>query len=532
MKKTVQIHIGGRHFHIDEDAFRNLNHYLDSLKSHFASEGETGKEIIEDIEQRIAELLEGKITETKQAISIEDVEQVIATLGKVEDFVYTGEKEETGDHVTYDHRANRRFYRDEESNYIGGVAAGLGAYFDIDPLWFRLAFVGLAFVHGLGVLLYAILWMVVPRARTTAEKLQMRGMPVTLSTIKESVNAEYDKFRSNLDNLSKSGTAERTRNAFENLLRAVGLIFIAIFKFIIGTIGVIFLVLGSIFLAGMILVLLGFTNIFGHFAMWNGIDLPQFSHMFANSGHYYAIVICLVVLVLIPIVALIYWGIKILFNIRSQHRGLRAFVLTAWILALILFITLVILNGPSYGLETSGKQSVRIEQKTYPRIYLSVRDNTGNKRITQYRVFDHRFNYSEWDEALYSKPELSLVQSEDEGLYLSVEKFANNVGMKHSQEFLDRINYHWEQQDSVIYIDRYLAIDDEDFWMFARVHVNLRIPENQVVILSGDVCDLLENDQHYRYCDRDTVLTGKPCIMTKNGLVLQEKANARLNRNN
>ena len=377
MKKTVQIHIGGRHFHMDEDAFHKLNHYLESLKSHFAAEGETGREIIEDIEQRIAELLEKRITDGKQAIAFDDVQSVITTLGKVEDFIYSGATGDIPDHGTYDHRGNRRFYRDEDSNFIGGVAAGLGAYFDIDPLWIRLAFVGLTFLHGLGILIYVILWIVVPKARTTAEKLQMRGMPVTLSTIKESVNTEYDKFRSNLNNLGKSGAADKTRNVLENLIRAIGLVFVAIFKFIIGAIGVMFLVIGSIFLAVMIMILLGFTNIFGHFHVWNMLDFPHFSHLFASSGHYYVLIVTLVILVLIPIVVLIYWGIKIIFNIRTQHRVLRAFVLTAWILALVLFITLIIMNASNYAVETTGKQSVRIENKTFPRLYLSIRDNTG-----------------------------------------------------------------------------------------------------------------------------------------------------------
>ena len=153
-----------------------------------------------------------------------------------------------------------------------------------------------------------------------------------------------------------------------------------------------------------------------------------------------------------------------------------------------------------------------------------------NKKITQYKIFDHRFNYSKRDESLYTKPELSLIPSEDEGVYLSVEKHANNVGMKRSQEFLDRISYQWEQKDSVIYIDRYLSMDDEDFWLFARVDVGLRVPENQVVILSGDVCELLNSDQHYRYCN-DSLYADKPCIMTANGLVLLENQKSKPNKN-
>src|SRR5512147_2457892 len=136
MKKTTQIHIGGRHFFIDEDAFQKLNLYLESLKRHFAGEGESGSEVVDDIEQRIAELLEGKITHGKQAVNLGDVNEAISTLGNVEDFVFTDDR--PGQQDTFTNRRDyRRFYRDPDNYYIGGVAGGMGEYFDIDPLWIR-----------------------------------------------------------------------------------------------------------------------------------------------------------------------------------------------------------------------------------------------------------------------------------------------------------------------------------------------------------------------------------------------------------
>lgn len=527
MKKTIQINIGGLHFHMDEDAFHKLNHYLESLKSHFSAEGDTGKEIMEDIEQRIAELLEKKITVENQAVSLDDVNEAIGILGKVEDFVYEGTSGQT--HDQYERRDNRRFYRDEDSNYIAGVAAGLGAYFDIDPLWVRLAFLGLAFLHGLGVLIYIILWIVVPKATTTVEKLQMRGMPVTLSTIKESVTAEYDKVKAGLNNFGNSGTAHKARNAFESLIRAIGLVIVAIFKFVIGAIGIFILVLGSIFLVAFIVIMAGFTGWFGHFQIWNGIAFPHISHLFANSGHYYLMVICLLILVLIPIIALIYGGIKIIFNIRTRNNVLRAFTLTAWILALVLFITLVIVNSSSFAMEATSRKTIPIEIKVYPRIYVDVRDNTNNQKITQYSVFDYHFNYSDWDKSLYTTPSVSIVRSDDQGMYLSVEKRANHVVLDHSQDYFDRIRYNWEQKDSVIYIDRYLTTDEKDFWMFGRITLDLRVPENQVVVLSSRLCDLLNYDQQERYCN-DSLLAGRPSIMTPNGLMLSEKQKTIHNR--
>ncbi len=510
MKKTIQINIGGRHFHIDEDAFQKLNHYLESLKAHFSAEGETGKEIMEDIEQRIAELLEKKITTANQSVTIDDVNEAILVLGKVEDFDYRDSARDTREQVTFERRNSRRFFRDEEHNYVGGVASGLAAYFDIDPIWIRLIFIALTFLDGLGLLIYIILWIVVPCARTTTEKLQMRGMPVTLSTIRESVNEEYHKVKDNIHQFSGS---ERTRNAVQGVFHAIGLIFIALFKFIIGLIGVILLVTGTIFLATMIMVMLGFTNLFGHFHFWN----PHFEGLFMHASHFHLLAIAVVIAVLIPIIALIYGGIKILFNIRTRHPVLTASLLVLWIVAVCASVSLIAFNGATFSGETSGTQTTVIEHKTWPRLYIEVRDNSLGKRITEYSMFDQHFNYNEDDKSLYAEPHLSLMHSYDGDMSLSVEKHVHNVELKNSQNFIDKVQYNWEQKDSVIYIDRYMNMRDDNFWLFPRVEVTLQIPENQVVILSSSVCDLENFDEQFRYCN-DSALAGKPSIMTAEGL--------------
>jgi phage shock protein PspC (stress-responsive transcriptional regulator) len=510
MKKTIQINIGGRHFHIDEDAFQKLNHYLEALKAHFAVEGDTGKEIMEDIEQRIAELLESKISGAKLAITLEDIQEAITVLGKVEDFDYADGTRNSHEQAYYERRDNRRFFRDEDNNYIGGVAAGLGAYFDMDPLWIRLIFIGLLFASGLGLLIYIILWIVVPRARTTAEKLQMKGIPVTLSTIKESVTYEYDKVKSNIQQF---GHSDRTRNAVHNVFHAIGLIFIAFFKFIIAAIGVILLVTGTFFLAIMIMVLLGFSNIFGHIHFWN----PGIPEVMMHISQVHWIIVCLIIAVLIPIIALIYGGIKILFNIRSRHPVLRVSLLIIWVVAICAGVSLVALNGPRFSGETHDAQTTVIDQKTWPRLYIRLRDNGSDIHFTRYSVFDENFCYNEETKMLYNEPQLSVVHSYDDDMSVTVEKRLHNTGYHHGRELLDHIGYSWEQKDSVIYIDRYLSTADKNFWMFPEINIRIQVPENQVVILSGDLCNLSNFDDEYRYCN-DSSLMGKPCMMTTTGL--------------
>lgn len=522
MKKTLQIHIGGRHFQIDDDAFSKLNHYLEALKAHFKAEGDTGREIVEDIEQRIAELLENKLGNSKQSVTLEDVNETIGILGRVEDFSYTEESAGNGTDFQYARKDNRRFYRDPDNYYLGGVASGLGEYFDVDPLWIRLAFVCLIFAKGLGILIYAILWIVVPKARTTTEKLQMRGKPVNLSTIKDSVNAEYEKVRSNMQYFSHSTTADRTRNALENAMRAVGVVIIAIFKFFIGAVGIFFLVIGSLFLAGLIMALLGFTNFFGHFQVWDGWNIPDFAAVFSSSGHYYLVIISLIVLVLIPVAALIYGGIKILFGIKSNHRVLRAFLLTTWILALILFVTLVVLNAPHNAVKATSSQSTVIEPPGNKMVILNTRDNTEHRKIVHYRILGYQFHYSDWDDMLFDRSELTLERSSDNNLHLTVSKNIRNIGINHSERYFDRIDYNWSVNDSSLVLDEYFNTDDEDFWMFSDVELRLKIPAGQPVMLTSDVCNILIEDQRERYCTGDSMLTGIPSLMGPDGILRAE----------
>ena len=204
MKKTFTINISGIIFHIDEDAYDKLNRYLESIKSHF-KKSESKDEIIADIESRIAEILQERMSDTKQVVNIKDVDHVTEMMGQPSDFAEADEpvhEDKESKERTYYSRTNKRLYRDPENKMIGGVCGGLGAYFNTDPLWFRLLFVALIIFSGAGLLIYIILWVVVPEAFTTAERLEMRGEAVNVSNIEKSIREEFDRFKDKLQDLS------------------------------------------------------------------------------------------------------------------------------------------------------------------------------------------------------------------------------------------------------------------------------------------------------------------------------------------
>jgi phage shock protein PspC (stress-responsive transcriptional regulator) len=197
MKKALQISIAQTLFTVEDDAYERLEKYLAEIKDHF-KDTDGREEIIADIENRIAEqLLEKKL----KIINLAAVEEVLEVMGTVEDFDDSSTEKETTDKTT---GTSKKLYRDPENMLIAGVCSGLGAYFGIDPIWIRLAFIGITFLSGFGILLYFVLWFLVPEAKTKSQRLEMAGSPVTVETLSEkindTINERVEEIKSNKEN--------------------------------------------------------------------------------------------------------------------------------------------------------------------------------------------------------------------------------------------------------------------------------------------------------------------------------------------
>jgi phage shock protein PspC (stress-responsive transcriptional regulator) len=193
MKKTITINLGGAVFNIDEDAYILLSEYLERIESHFSDEGERN-EIMADIEARVAELFSSEERPGVKPVTIKDVERVIGIMGDPEDIADSEEKSER----PYSRQPGRRIYRDIDKRILGGVCSGMSAYWSIDVIWIRIIFVILALGFFSGFIIYLLLWIIIPPAKTTAQKLEMRGEPVTISNIGKAVRDEFDNVRKNL----------------------------------------------------------------------------------------------------------------------------------------------------------------------------------------------------------------------------------------------------------------------------------------------------------------------------------------------
>lgn len=192
MKRTFSVNLGNRVYTVDDDAYVKLKEYLDRIESYFSDQKER-EDIINDIEMRIAELFSERLASNKQVITLKDVEEVIKIMGDPRVISGANERPRSANERK---SGPRRIYRDPDDRMIGGVCSGLGAYLGIDPVIVRILFV-LFLIFGVGLLVYIILWIVVPEARTTAQKLEMRGDSVNASNIGKFVSDEFESVKKN-----------------------------------------------------------------------------------------------------------------------------------------------------------------------------------------------------------------------------------------------------------------------------------------------------------------------------------------------
>jgi len=224
MQRILQINVAGRVLPIEEDAYNLLKDYITTLERQFS--GDEGKEIIEDIENRIAELFAIRLQSGSPAIDHADVKKVIDTLGTASDLhdgpaaqgpqsqgqnrqqysgynnsYNTGQQRGPGRPYT---NTRERLLRDPYDKVLGGVCSGISHYFDVDPVLIRLAMVVLFLTFGIGFIAYIIAWAVIPAARTREELYNMNGgQPMTFHDISRNVEDELQDLKRRGEQMSR-----------------------------------------------------------------------------------------------------------------------------------------------------------------------------------------------------------------------------------------------------------------------------------------------------------------------------------------
>jgi phage shock protein PspC (stress-responsive transcriptional regulator) len=607
MKKVININFKGRVIPIEETAFEQLQRYIESLRRYFANE-EGRDEIINDIEDRIAELFEEDLKKGSACITDDTVNSILNSMGRVEDFeqmdsepslssaagagansgsAFTAAEEPRG---SISRNANdkiiggvcsgiahylkidptvvrvlfalvsfggfgagiliyiilwavlpqrelvsnikKRLFRDPDEKVVAGVASGLAKYFNI-AVWIpRLVFVlpfALGFIpnifdfspapffftSGIGgtlFLTYVVLWIVLPKATTAADKLQMRGEKIDVGSISKAVKEDLKKMGDDVktgaqrvSEQMKSGAAvvgeevKERAQAFASEARpvaqstasgignAIGILFKAFFLFIAGCIAF-----------GLLMALFGISVA--------GIVAWPLKDFFFEGGYQnFAVWGTLFFFLLVPAVAFFTWIIRKIFSIKSKNSYLGYVFGGLWIVGWVCVIMLISSISKNFRSRTEVTETVSITQPVKGKMTVTVTEPEVNYSGHYWWLHDDN-DASGWDinddSLKLSTVRLQIEQSTDS--FYSVQMVRRSYGQSkaNAKSKAEKIDYHVSYKDSVLDLGSYMAIAKADKFRGQQVTVVVKVPVGKQIRFDRSIERKL-NPVNYRFTHKN-----------------------------
>ena len=350
MNTIKDIHLSHVKFTLDDEAYNILKAYLNKLSVAFSSNA-SKDEILEDIESHIAELF-SKNNTVNQVISVSEVNKAIEVLGTPEELA---EDETEAQSHSKNSNTNKKLFRDIDNSYVGGVASGLSHYFGISPAWIRVLFILFFFLPiPFTTLAYIILWVVVPAAKTSGDKIRMTGEAVSVASIKkkvESVLPEIEKEILNFDKEYANGLWEKVKYYLKktiNFLLVTSTKLLKIISIIFGYILMLYSFIGG-FITSLIVLFLGsinsaITNSTSSEIVINGTtiyeinDFLRFDILDVVSSIGVISILLFGLLILIPCIILFIIGLKLAFRNSYVINKITMYILASiWVISFMYF---------------------------------------------------------------------------------------------------------------------------------------------------------------------------------------------------
>jgi len=501
MNKTVNINLAGIFFHIDENAYAKLQRYLEAIKRSF-TDSQGRSEILLDIEARIAELFNERIKNEKQVITIKEVEEVITIMGQPEDYIVDEEIFDDEPQPRQTTQSTRKLYRDTENAYIGGVSSGLGHYFDIEPLWIRLAWVCLFIFGGAGFLIYILLWILMPAATTTAEKLSMSGKPVNITNIEQKVKEGFSSVKDSIDEVADkvkqkdfSKVGDKVQSTSRSFFDALGNIIMFFFKILAKFIGIILMIVGASTLIALIIALFsaGVADI---------IHIPGVD--FVNAANTSNVPIWLVSLLTllavgIPFFFIFLLGLKILVNNLKSIGSVAKFTLLGlWLISIITLGVLTIKEISEHAIETSVIEKTEHNIAVNDTLNIKMLGNdmySKSRSGNLYRRHDFKIVHDNNDQKrIYSSNVIMYFRStKDSVASISIEKNAQGKSYQDAKLRATNIDYNYTFNNNELIFDSYLLTDFENKFRDQEIEIIVYLPEGIIIDLDNNTRSFLSH---------------------------------------
>jgi phage shock protein PspC (stress-responsive transcriptional regulator) len=437
----------------------------------------------------------------------------------------------------------KRLYRNPDGKIIGGVCSGIGSYFDVNAwlpraiflipfisFFFRWGHIGpLTFPHFLSFsfspgtfIIYVILWLVIPEATTTSEKLEMKGEKVDLNSIKNSVVEEMKGVKERVNKLGmEAGKIAKERGeemgkemqyAAKKTSGALGNIIVTLFKVFA------YIILGCIALALIIaLFSLAIVSI-GLFPLKNFVLTDGWQSVFAWGT--------LIFFIFVPVVGIITFIIRRIAKMKSRNRMIRFSFIGLWILGIICFVSLVISVGADFRSTSSViEESVALSNPNVKSLEVNSYNNNRYYRSNSWLRFEPFANFDD-DTAYIGNVRIKLGKSLTDSFQVSIIKMCNGNNRRNADTLAALIPFNASQIDSVLYLDRAIAINTKDKFRNQNVQVLISVPVGHYIKIDKNVgynqiriFDNWDNDNWYNWDDNDFYYkTGETYLMKEDGL--------------
>ncbi len=585
MKQVININFQGRVVPIEVTAFEILKSYTESLSRYFANE-EGKEEIINDIESRIGELFQERLKNGSTCITDEDVQAIIRSMGRPEDFEteetnagtteknsYQGSEAKAEPNYTYTNSTgtHKRLFRDENDKVIGGVCSGLANYFGIDVVVVRIIFVVLGISFGFGLItylvlwvalpstastvigslkkklyrdsddkiiggvcsgignyfgvnawiprvlfllpflsfvsrwgnwgggdfpdflrvgfspgaliVYIILWLVIPEAFSTTEKLEMKGEKVDMNSIKNSVVEEMKGVQQRADKFTKEAKifAQEKGKTFGTEVgsvarrggRSLGDIIVLLFKifayFILGCIG--FAIVVGLFALGI--------SAIGLFPMKDFVLTDGWQNVFAWGT--------LIFFIAAPIIGIITWIVRKIARIKSNRKTMRLSFTALWLIGLFCFIALIVSVGRDFRSgNTLNEQEISLSNPAVNK--LEITSVSPDQKFYRNRWFKMEpFTGLDEDTLLVQNVSIHIIKSSSDSFRVTMLRMANGRNKRFADTLASLIDFNATQKDSLLVIDKGIPVTRSDKFRNQRVVLTIYVPVGKQVRINKNI---------------------------------------------
>lgn len=529
MNKTININLGGVFFHIDEEAYQKLKRYLDAIRHSLSDDPKGRDEIITDIESRIGELLSAKVKDVRQVINEQDIDEVIEVMGKPEDYMVDDEIFSDDTYQGYSNKKHKKLYRDGSDKFLGGVSSGMAHYLNVDVIWIRIGWLIAAFGFGFGFIVYPLLWILLPEANTTAEKLEMEGEPVNISNIEKKIRNEFadasarvkngiDEVSEKVKNADYKKYGEKAKSGSQDLVDTLGKIFVTIFMIIGKFIGVLLVILSVVTILGLII---------GLFTL-GSLDFIHEDWLFQNSVFYnqsglpiWILSILTFILIAIPFFFLFALGLRILSNnTKSVGKITKLTLLGIWLVALLMMIffgTRQFMRSAYDGTVTNNKEIVFNSMDTLDIKMVDDKNISKQSSLKRHWKSEIIFDNDKGAKIYSNDVRLNILPSDDDLMYAKTSKRSQGMSRKNARDNADLITYDYELNGDELRLNGFFLADINNKFTEQRVYVDLYLPEGQVIYLDNSTKTFLYDvDNTQNIYDND--MARHYFIMTKEGL--------------